>query len=156
MTALDKIAKAAASRPTRPTARRRIDPGDADDLAALFSFGGGSHGPPPVRPLVVYRVEHGKETLVRGLTLENLLPRSFKEVAATGNEPVVYNYQDGGGRVLRGPLDDHRAGAAVPGRRRPPSAGQAPQTAGVSVAAGAAVAARAFGAGAVAGIATIG
>ena len=26
------------------------------------------HGPPPVRPLVVYRVAHGKETLVRGLT----------------------------------------------------------------------------------------
>ena len=34
---------------------------------------------------------------MRGVTLENLLPRSFKEVAATGNEPVVYNYQDGGG-----------------------------------------------------------
>ncbi len=26
-----------------------------------------SHGPPPVRPLVVYRLEDGKETLVRGL-----------------------------------------------------------------------------------------
>ena len=71
--------------------------GDADDLATLFSFGGGSHGPPPIRPLIVYRVAHGKETLVRGVTLENLLPRSFKEIAATGNEPVVYNYQDGGG-----------------------------------------------------------
>jgi predicted Zn-dependent protease len=72
-------------------------PGDADDLTAMFSFGMGGHGPPPIRPLVVYRVANGKETLVRGVTLENLLPRSFKEVAATGNEPVVYNYQDGGG-----------------------------------------------------------
>jgi TldD protein len=72
-------------------------PGEADDLGALFSFGGGNHGPPPIRPLVVYRVANGKETLVRGVTLENLLPRSFKEVAATGSEPIVYNYQDGGG-----------------------------------------------------------
>jgi predicted Zn-dependent protease len=71
--------------------------GDSDDLAALFSFGGGSRSPPPIRPLVVYRVQNGKETLVRGVTLENLLPRSFKEVSAAGNEPVVYNYQDGGG-----------------------------------------------------------
>ena len=31
--------------------------GEADDLSALFSFGGGGHGPPPVRPLVVYRVD---------------------------------------------------------------------------------------------------
>jgi len=70
--------------------------GDVDDLAALFSFGGGNHGPPPIRPLIVYKVANGKETLVRGVTLENLLPRSLKEVSATGNEPVVYNYQDGG------------------------------------------------------------
>ena len=71
-------------------------PGDMDDMSAMFSFGGGNHGPPPVRPLIVYRLSHGKETLVRGVTLENLLPRSFKEVSATGNEPVVYNYLDGG------------------------------------------------------------
>jgi predicted Zn-dependent protease len=72
-------------------------PGDMDDLAALFSFGGGNHGPPPIRPLIVYRLVKGKEELVRGVTLENLLPRSFKEVSATGNEPFVYNYLDGGG-----------------------------------------------------------
>jgi len=71
-------------------------PGDIDDLSALFSFGGGSHGPPPLRPLIVYKLQQGKETLVRGVTLENLLPRSLKEVSATGNEPVVYNYLDGG------------------------------------------------------------
>ena len=71
--------------------------GDSDDLSMLFSFGmGGSHGPPPVRPLVVYRVKDGKETLVRGLTLENLLPRSLKDVVAAGRDPVIYNYIDGG------------------------------------------------------------
>jgi predicted Zn-dependent protease len=74
-----------------------IPGGDVEDLSALFSFSMGSHGPPPIRPLIVYRVANGKETLVRGVTLENLLPRSFKEVSATGNEPVVYNYLDGGG-----------------------------------------------------------
>jgi len=72
-------------------------PGDVDDLTALFSFGGGAHGPPPLRPLIVYRLDHGKETLVRGVMLENLLPRSFKEIAAIGSDPFVYNYQDGGG-----------------------------------------------------------
>ena len=110
----------------------------ADDLAALFSFGGGNHGPPPIRPLVVYRVANGKETLVRGVTLENLLPRSFKEVAATGNEPVVYNYHGRRRRLLGGPLDHRRARVAVSGRRRPAPDGQAPQAAGLSVAAGAA------------------
>jgi hypothetical protein len=72
--------------------------GDSDDLMTMFSFGQG-HGPPPVRPLVVYRLSprDGKETLVRGLTLENLLPRSLKDVVGAGREPVVYNFLDGGG-----------------------------------------------------------
>ena len=97
--ALDKIAKGGGVTTyiVRLLDDGSIPGGDADDLTALFSFGGGSHGPPPIRPLIVYRVAHGKETLVRGVTLENLLPRSFKEIAATGSEPVVYNYQDGGG-----------------------------------------------------------
>jgi len=97
--ALDKIAKGGGVTTyiVRLLDDGSIPGGEADDLAALFSFGGGSHGPPPIRPLIVYRVAHGKETLVRGVTLENLLPRSFKEIAATGSEPVVYNYQDGGG-----------------------------------------------------------
>jgi predicted Zn-dependent protease len=71
--------------------------GDADDLGALISFGGAGHGPPPMRPLVAYKVVHGKETLVRGLLLENLLPRSLKDVTAVGTDPYVYNYLDGGG-----------------------------------------------------------
>ncbi len=69
---------------------------EADELAALLSFGLGSHGPPPVHPLVVYRLEHGKETLVRGLLLENLLPRSLKDVSAVGADAVTYNFLDGG------------------------------------------------------------
>jgi predicted Zn-dependent protease len=70
--------------------------GEADDLAALLSFGMGGHGPPPVRPLVVYRLEHGKETLVRGLLLENLLPRSLKDITAVGADATVYNFLEGG------------------------------------------------------------
>jgi predicted Zn-dependent protease len=71
--------------------------GEADDMASLFTFGlSGGHGPPPIRPLVVYRVERGKETLVRGLALENLEPRSLKDVTAAGKDAVVYNYIDEG------------------------------------------------------------
>ena len=70
--------------------------GEADDLAALLSFGLGGHGPPPVRPLVVYRLNHGKETLVRGLLLENLLPRSLKDITAVGSDATVYNFLEGG------------------------------------------------------------
>jgi hypothetical protein len=73
-----------------------LPPGDADDLLSMFSFGGGGHGPPPVRPLVVYRVDGGRETLVRGLALENLEPRSLKDVTAAGRDAVVYNYVDEG------------------------------------------------------------
>jgi predicted Zn-dependent protease len=73
-----------------------LPPADGDDIFSMFSFGGGNHGPPPVRPLVAYRVSGGKEELVRGLALENLLPRSLKEVTAVGKDPVVYNYMDGG------------------------------------------------------------
>ena len=70
---------------------------DGDDFTSMLSFGmGGSHGPPPVRPLVVYRVVGGKETLVRGLTLENLLPRSLKDIVAIGKDPFVYNTVEGG------------------------------------------------------------
>jgi hypothetical protein len=70
---------------------------DPDDMMSMFSFGlGGGHGPPPVHPLVVYRLEHGKETLVRGLALENLEPRSLKDVTAAGKDAVVYNYIDEG------------------------------------------------------------
>jgi predicted Zn-dependent protease len=70
--------------------------GDSDDMMSMFSFGGGNHGPPPLRALVAYRVSGGKEELVRGLTLENLVTRSLKDVAAVGQDPIVYNYLEGG------------------------------------------------------------
>jgi TldD protein len=69
---------------------------DADDLAALLSFSTGAHGPPPLHPLVVYRVDHGKETLVRGALLEGLLPRSLKDITAIGGDATVYNYLEAG------------------------------------------------------------
>ncbi len=71
---------------------------DSDDMMSLLSFGmGGSQGPPPVQPLVVYRLsKDGKEELVRGLTLEGLLPRSLKDISAMGKDPIVHNFIDGG------------------------------------------------------------
>jgi hypothetical protein len=72
-----------------------LPPGE-DELLSLFSFGGG-RGAPPVRALVVYRIgADGKETLVRGLALENLQPRSLKDITAVGKDGVVYNYLDQG------------------------------------------------------------
>jgi predicted Zn-dependent protease len=44
-----------------------------------------------VRPLQVFRLRDGKEEPVRGITFVNLLPRSLKDIAAVGKEPVVYN-----------------------------------------------------------------
>jgi TldD protein len=98
---LDDLGKIAKSGGVTTYVVRLLDddalPGtEGDDLTALLSFGLGSHGPPPVRPLVVYRLDHGKETLVRGVLLENLLPRSLKDITAIGNEPTVHNYLEGG------------------------------------------------------------
>jgi TldD protein len=73
-------------------------PGGDDDMMSMFGFGmGGRGGPPPVRPLVVYRLKNGKEELVRGLTLEGLMPRSLKEISAVGRDAVVYSFIDSGG-----------------------------------------------------------
>ena len=78
---------------------------------------------------------------MRGVTLENLLPRSFKEVAATGNEPVVYNYLDGGGGFSGVPSTIIAPALLFPDVDVRRQTGQAPQTARVSVAARAAAAA---------------
>jgi predicted Zn-dependent protease len=99
---LDELAKIAKGGGVTTYVVRLLDDGslpgsEVEDLSAMLSFGNGAHGPPPIRPLVVYRVVHGKETLVRGLSLENLQPRSLKDVTAIGNDPTVYNYLDGGG-----------------------------------------------------------
>jgi TldD protein len=98
---LDELAKIAKSGGVTTYVVRLLDddsiPGsEADDLASLLSFGMGSHGPPPIRPLVVYRLDHGKETLVRGLLLENLLPRSLKDITSVGADSVVSNFLEGG------------------------------------------------------------
>ena len=93
--------------------------GEADDLSALLSFGGGgaraaarqAAGGLPAST-------HGKETLVRGLTLENLLPRSLKDITAVGQRPHRLQLHGRRRRVLGHSLDDHRAAAAVLRRRR--------------------------------------
>ena len=99
---MDELARIAKGGGVTTYVVRLLDDGqlpvsDSDDMMSLFSFGmGGGHGPPPIRPLVVYRVDRGKETLVRGLALENLQPRSLKDVTAAGRDAVVYNYIDEG------------------------------------------------------------
>ena len=66
-------------------------------VAVQLRYGRWSRRAAPVRPLVVYRVKDGQEQLVRGLTLEGLLPRSLKEIIAVGKEATVYNFVDSGG-----------------------------------------------------------
>ncbi|MES1209196.1 MAG: metallopeptidase TldD-related protein [Pseudomonadota bacterium] len=69
----------------------------AEDALNLFSVGGSGRSAPSVKPLVVYRLTAGgKEELVRGLTLEGLVPRSLKDIGALGKDAAVYNYVDGG------------------------------------------------------------
>lgn len=72
--------------------------GSVDDGFAMISMGAGAgRSAPSVKPLVVYRVRpDGKEELVRGLTLEGLVPRSLRDIVAMGRDPVVYNFQEGG------------------------------------------------------------
>jgi TldD protein len=98
---LDELAKIAKSGGVTTYVVRLLDDGslpagDSDDMMSML-FSMGNHGPPAVRPLVVYRIVNGKEQLVRGLALENLQPRSLKDVTAVGKDPVVYNYLDAGG-----------------------------------------------------------
>ncbi len=68
-----------------------------EDGMGMFSVGGSGRSAPSVKPLVVYRLtDDGKEELVRGLTLEGLVPRSLKDIAAVGKDSIVYNYLEGG------------------------------------------------------------
>jgi predicted Zn-dependent protease len=98
-----EMAKVAKSEGLRSYVVRLLDdptvPGIAsgDEGASMFSIGGTGRSAPSVKPLVVYRLNaDGKEELVRGLTLEGLVPRSLKDIVAMGKEATVYNYQEGG------------------------------------------------------------
>jgi predicted Zn-dependent protease len=53
-----------------------------------------------VRPLLVFRLRDGKEEPVRGISFQNLAPRSLKDLVALGKQPAVYNYLVG----TEGPL----------------------------------------------------
>ncbi|MEO5768758.1 MAG: hypothetical protein ABIS92_10440, partial [Polyangia bacterium] len=96
----------------------------------MFSLGGSGRSAPSVKPLVVYRVNaDGKEELVRGLTLEGLVPRSLKDIVAMGKESTVYNYQDGGSGFVGVPssvvtppllLTDVDVRRSIGKNRRPP------------------------------------
>jgi predicted Zn-dependent protease len=62
------------------------------DTTSPISDEGGGRG---VRPLIVFRLRDGKEEPVRGITFQNLLPRSLKDLVALAKQPVVYNYLAG-------------------------------------------------------------
>ena len=65
---------------------------------SLFSFGGGSHGPPPVRPLVVYRVDGRQgDAGARADAGEPAAALAQGGHRRRASDPVVYNYLDGGG-----------------------------------------------------------
>jgi len=67
------------------------------DSLALISVSGSGRTAPSVKPLVAYRIDaDGKEKLVRGLTLEGIIPRSLKDIVAVGKDAEVYNFQEGG------------------------------------------------------------
>lgn len=71
--------------------------GDGEDSLSMLSLSGSGRSAPPIKPLVVYRLTaSGKEELVRGLTLEGLVPRSLRDIGALGRDVIVYNFHEGG------------------------------------------------------------
>lgn len=71
--------------------------GDTEDSLSMLSLSGSGRSAPPIKPLVVYRLTaSGKEELVRGLTLEGLVPRSLRDIGALGRDAIVYNFHEGG------------------------------------------------------------
>ena len=102
--------RAAASRPTSfACSTTGRCPGDADDLAALFSFGGGSHGPPPIRPLIVYRRRERQGDA--GARRDAGEPAAAIAQGDDGDRQRTGRLQLPGWRrrLLRGSVDDHRA-----------------------------------------------
>jgi len=102
----------------------------AEDTASMFSLGGNGRSVPSVKPLVVYRLDAGgKEELVRGLTLEGLVPRSLRDLVAMGKDATTYNYQEGGAGFVGIPssvvtpallITDVDVRRAIGKNRRPP------------------------------------
>ncbi|HEY4183874.1 MAG TPA: metallopeptidase TldD-related protein [Polyangia bacterium] len=67
------------------------------DAMSMISISGSGRTAPSVKPLCAWRVTaDGKEELVRGLTLEGIVPRSLKDIVAVGKDLDVYNFQEGG------------------------------------------------------------
>lgn len=71
-----------------------VTPIAMDDAFGGFRFNSGRGGPAAVRPLRAARVRDGKLELVRGLTLEGLQPRSFKDVVAAGRDATVLSLHE--------------------------------------------------------------
>ena len=64
----------------------------ADSTTPIGSGEDGSPRSPALRPLIVVRLRDGKEEPVRGITFQNLAPRSLKDLVAVAKTPLVYNY----------------------------------------------------------------
>ncbi len=62
-------------------------------ISSMAQSGGGTR--PVALPLLVYRVyPDGREELVRGIRFSGLSTRSFKDIAAAGDDSAVFNFMD--------------------------------------------------------------
>jgi hypothetical protein len=70
--------------------------GTGGDMSSVMRamFGGHGDDAEPERPLVAAQVSGGKESQIRGFTLEGLRPRSLKDIVAAGREPYVLDFID--------------------------------------------------------------
>jgi predicted Zn-dependent protease len=64
-------------------------------IVRLVDDANSAHRSGSVEPLVAYQLKDGKELPVRGFTIEGLLPKTLKDVAAAGADPFVMNFIDG-------------------------------------------------------------
>ncbi len=136
---LAKIAKGAEASPLTSfgcsTTEARWPAARPTSWPALFSFGRARPRPASRGRSLVYRLEHGKETLVRGVLMENLLPRSLKDITAVGSRAQHVRSTislDGGAGISRA-CRLHRSSAPPLLRRR--CGGAPPEPAGTAEAA---------------------
>ena len=101
--ALRKMAVAEARKEGEPNGliiRQLPEPAITGRLTGVSTMGGGHQ----MDGMLAYKVDaRGKETLVRGLKLEQIEVKQLRRILAAGKTPVVHNLLEGGGMGHRGP-----------------------------------------------------